>query len=136
MKVPKWIPGLFIGAALYDGVLGLWFLAAPQSPFKLFEVTPPNHVGYVQFPAAVLLVFALMFVNIARDPAANRGLIQYGILLKIAYCGVSGWHWLAAGIPAMWKPFTVIDLAMLVLFVWAYMILPRPEPSKPRRVRP
>lgn len=130
MKVPKWIPALFIAAALYDGVLGVWFLAAPESPFKLFNVTPPNHVGYVQFSAALLLIFALMFANIARAPVANRGLIQYGILLKIAYCGVSGWYWLAAGIPTMWKPFTIIDLAMGVLFVWAYMILPRSEPPK------
>lgn len=131
MKVPKWIPALFIVAALYDGVLGVWFLVAPESPFNLFNVTPPNHVGYVQFPAALLLVFAFLFINIARDPAANRGLIQYGILLKLAYCGVSGWHWLADGIPTMWKPFTIIDLAMGVLFVWAYLILPRPEPPKP-----
>ena len=32
--------------------------------------------------------------------AGNRGLIPYGILLKVSYCGVAGYHWLAGGIPA------------------------------------
>ena len=58
MKTPVWIPILFGLAALYDGLLGLLFLLAPGYPFQLFSVVPPNHLGYVQFPAAVLLIFA------------------------------------------------------------------------------
>jgi hypothetical protein len=123
MKTPFWIPLLFVLAAVYDGILGVLFLAAPGYPFKYFDVKPPNHLGYVQFPAALLLIFALMFLVIALDPVRRRGLIWFGVLLKIAYCAVSGWHWLTAGIPDMWKPFTIIDLAMLVLFLWAYTIL-------------
>ena len=38
------------------------------------EVTPPNHWAYVQFPAALLVIFGLMFVAIAQDPVANRGI--------------------------------------------------------------
>jgi len=124
MKTAKWIPFLFAAASLYDGVLGVMFLAAPLYLFELSKVTPPNHVGYLQFSAALLLVFSLMFIQIARSPITNRQLIPYGILLKVAYCGVAGGHWLAAGIPGMWKPFVVIDLAMGILFAWAYLILP------------
>jgi hypothetical protein len=127
MKAPKWMFFLFVAAAMYDGILGLLFLAAPQRLFELLKVTPPNHLGYVQFPAALLLIFALIFLQIARDAIANRGLIPYGILLKLSYCGVAGWHWLATGIPGMWKPFVIIDLAMGVLFAWAYVALPRPD---------
>ena len=54
MSTPKWIPPLFWLAALYDGLLGLAFLAAPGRLFDLCQVTPPNHLGYVQFPAALL----------------------------------------------------------------------------------
>jgi hypothetical protein len=125
MKAPLWIVLLFGAGALYDGVLGLVFLAAPGYPFEALQVTPPNHLGYVQFPAALLLIFGLMFVAIAMDPVKNRSLIPYGILLKVAYCGVTLGHWLATGIPAMWKPFTVIDLVMGALFIWAYAVLPR-----------
>ena len=64
-----------------------------------------------------------MFTRIALNPIRRRDLIVYGILLKVAYCGVSGWHWFSAGIPTMWKPFTVLDLVMGILFVWAYVIL-------------
>ena len=75
MTVPKWISPLFWVAAVYDGVLGLLFLAAPLWVFQRFEVPPPNHVGYLQCPAALLIIFGLMFVAIARDPLRNRGLI-------------------------------------------------------------
>ena len=120
MNSPKWISPLFWLAALYDGLLGLAFLVAPGQPFEWCQVTPPNHVGYVQFPAALLLIFGLMFVAVAWDPPGRRNLIVYGILLKVAYCGVAGFHWAASGIPGMWKPFVVIDLLMALLFVWAY----------------
>ena len=126
MTVPKWILPLFWLAALYDGLLGLAFLAAPGQLFDLCQVTPPNHLGYVQFPAALLLIFGLMFAAIAREPAGRRHLIVYGILLKVAYCSVAGFHWAATGIPGMWKPFVGIDLVMGVLFAWAYVSLAKP----------
>ena len=123
MKTSLWITILFGLVALYDGLLGLLFLIAPLHPFEHYGITPPNHVAYVQFPAAVLLIFALMFVQVAVNPLRNRHLIPYGILLKIAYVGISGWHWYSGGIPDMWKPFTVIDAVTIVLFVGAYLML-------------
>ncbi len=73
------------------------------------------------------MVFGLMFAAIARRPRENRNLIPYGILLKVSYCGVAGYHWLVTGIPALWKPIVVIDLVFLVLFLLAYRSLGRPE---------
>jgi hypothetical protein len=114
---------LFYVAAVYDAVLGVAFLTAAPALFEWVGVTPPNHFGYVHFPAALLIVFALMFVAIARQPAVNRSLIPYGILLKVSYCAVVFYHWLTAGIPYIWKPFAIADLAFLVLFAWAYLDL-------------
>ncbi len=114
---------LFGVAALYDGVLGLLFFLAPGLPFEMFEVTPPNHMAYVQFPAALLLIFGLMFAAIARAPRKNRQLVIYGILLKISYSGITFFYWLTSGVPIIWKPFAVIDLIMLVLCVWAHRVL-------------
>ncbi len=130
MKTPIWMPILFALAALYDGLLGLVFLIAPGWPFQQFDVPPPNHFGCVQFPAALLLVFTIMLVRIAFDPVRHRDLIPYCVLLKVAYVGVSGWHWYAAGIPGMWKPFTVIDAVTAVLFVAAYFLLGRRPAEK------
>ena len=121
------VSGLFLVAALYDGLLGLAFLAAADWIFRSAQVTPPNHFGYVQFPGAILMVFGIMFAAVARRPRENRNLIPYGILLKASYCGVAGYHWLASGIPGLWKPFVVIDLVFLVLFLLAYRSLGQPE---------
>jgi hypothetical protein len=110
---------LFWVAALYDGILGIAFLVAAPALFDQVGVPPPNHFGYVHFPAALLIVFALMFVAIARDPVANFRLIGYGILLKLSYCAVVAYHWLSAGVPFIWKPFAIADLVFLILFVLA-----------------
>jgi ammonia channel protein AmtB len=117
------IKALFLIVALYDGGLGAAFLMAPGSIFRMGNVTPPNHWAYVQFPAALLVIFALMFGAIARNPVKNKEMIIYGILLKLAYCGIAFWYWLSDGIPGLWKPFAVIDLVTAGLFVWSYRAL-------------
>ncbi len=123
MKQSKNIRLLFNVAALYDGILGLAFLLAGPQLFTHFQVTPPNHFGYVQFPAMLLIVFALMFLAVARKPSENRNLIPYGILLKISYCATVFYHWFTADVPYIWKPFAVLDVAFLALFIWAYRAL-------------
>jgi hypothetical protein len=129
VRNPRWIAPLFALTALYDGLLGALFLVAPHYPFDLFKVTPPNHVGYVQFPAALLVIFAIMFAQVALDPSRHRNLIGYGILLKFAFVGVACWHWLGTDIPWMWKPVTVIDLVTGLLFLAAWMTVSPPEPQ-------
>jgi hypothetical protein len=111
---------LFLIAAAYDGVLGVVFLFMPSVPFEKFEVEPPNHMGYVQYSAALLLVFTLMFVRVAIHPVSHRHLIVYGVLMKAAFCGLAFWYWATEGIPGLWKPFAIIDLVMGALFVWAW----------------
>jgi hypothetical protein len=125
------VSGLFLVAALYDGLLGLAFLVTAGPIFRWAHVTPPNHAGYVQFPGALLLIFGIMFAAIARRPRENRHLIPYGILLKVSYCGVVGFHWLTGEIPALWKPFVLIDLVFLALFLLAYRSLGRLEREAP-----
>jgi hypothetical protein len=123
MKASYPIKALFLICALYDGALGAAFLLAPDWIYQLSGVAPPNHWAYVRFPAALLIIFALMFVAIARNPTKNRELIIYGFLLKLSYCAIAFWYWFRAGIPDLWKPFAVIDLVMAALFVWSYWAL-------------
>ena len=120
MKTTQLIKALFLSAAVYDGLLGAAFLIVPGWIYQQADLTPPNHLAYVQFPACLLVIFGLMFLAIARDPLANRNLIVFGILLKVSYCGLAFWYWSSAGIPGMWKPFAVIDLITGVLFAIAY----------------
>lgn len=129
-KSPGWIRIVFWLAALYDGVLGVAFLAAPAAIFDAFGVTPPNHAGYVQFPALLLVVFAVMFARVAMDPAGRRELMIYGVLLKLSYSGVVIGYWLTSGVPDLWLPMAGLDLVWAVAFAAAYMKTAGP------RVRP
>jgi hypothetical protein len=117
----RWIRPLFAIAGIYDGLLGLAFLFFPKNLFRTFEVTPPNHWGYVKFPALLLILFAAMFFAIAKNPIRRRELMLYGCGLKLAYCGTVFWYQIRFGIPGMWIPWAWADLAFLILFAAAWV---------------
>jgi hypothetical protein len=124
------IRSLFFLAAMYDGLLGLVALLFARPVYQWFGVEPPNHAGYVQFPALLLLIFAAMFVRIARDPVGAAAMIPYGVGLKVAYCAVTFWHQLTGTIPSMWLPWAWADLGFLMLFILAQRSLsPSSRPS-------
>lgn len=123
------VRGLFLVAAIYDGVLGLIFLFKPGFAFELFEVIPPNHFGYVQFSAILLLIFAAMFLRVARDPMANRFIMLYGVALKAGYSGLVFYYMLTTGVPAMWVPWAWADLVFLILFLWGWYYTGRLTPA-------
>jgi hypothetical protein len=111
---------IFTLAGVYDCFLGVVFLFLPLWVFNLFQVPPPNHLGYVQFPAALLIIFAIMFFQIAQDPVRKVLLIPYGVGLKLAYSSLVFWYWLMSDIPNMWKPFAIADLLFMICFIWVY----------------
>ena len=117
---------LYMVAGVYDGILGIAFLLFPLAIFAMYEVEPPNHEAYVQFPALLLIIFAVMFFQIARDPVKNRGLILYGCALKVSYCSMVFWYQATSDIPEMWVPWAWADLVFLVLFIITYRNLGRP----------
>jgi len=125
----NWIRPLFVISGLYDGVVGLAFLFFAPGIFERFGVTPPNHFGYVHFPALLLILFAVMFFTIAANPVKNRDLIWYGIGLKVAYSGSVFWYQLTDSVPAIWLPWAWADLVFIVLFVAAWSALRRPQPE-------
>jgi len=114
------VQSLFVAAGVYDFVIGLAFLFFGPQIFVASNVPPPNHWGYIQFAALLLMVFGLMFFAVARDPARNRNLIPFGMLLKLSYVGIVAYYWVSTGCPTLFKPFAVIDAAMFLLFWWAY----------------
>ena len=115
-----WIRIVFIVAAVYDGLLGAAFLLFGSAIFRSSGVTPPNNFGYVQFPAVLLIIFGIMFLQVALDPARNRSLMLYGVGLKAAYSGLVFWHDLNGGVPSLWLPWAWADLAFLIVFVIAW----------------
>jgi hypothetical protein len=117
----NWIPGLLWLCAAYDGVLGAAFLLAGPAIFRsVLQAAPPNHWGYVHFPAALLLAFAAGFAVAATDPARHRVMLLMGVLFKVSYVGVVMGHWATGSMPALWVIFAWIDLAFLAAFVAAW----------------
>lgn len=117
------IRALFVIAGVYDFAIGLVFLLFGARLFEAAGVPQPNHWGYIQFGALMLMIFGAMFLAVARDPAGNRNLIPYGILLKLSYSALAGYYWATTDCPTLFKPFVVIDVVMLVLFWLAYSAL-------------
>lgn len=111
---------LFVIAGLYDLLIGAVFLLFGAQLFSAAEIPPPNHWGYLQFAALELIIFGLMFLAVSRDPASQRGMIVYGLLLKASYVGLAGYYWIVGECPRLFQPFVVIDAIMFVLFLIAY----------------
>ena len=120
MRKGKTVTTLFLVAAIYEGLLGLAFLFMAGPVFRWADITPPNHMGYVQFPGAILIIFGLMFLSIADSPRERRKLIPYGVMLKVAYVLIVGCHWIGAGVPTLWLVFAGIDVVFAFAFIWAY----------------
>jgi len=115
-----WIRIMLVVCGLYDGLLGVAVVIAPGALFHMFNVTPPNHNGYVQFPALMLIIFGVMFLRAAADPVARREIIAYGMALKASYSGLVFWYQFRGGVPSLWVPWAWADLAFLVLFYLAW----------------
>ena len=111
---------LFLIAGLYDSLIGLAFLGFGTQILAAAGVPPPDHWGYIQFGSLLVLVFGIMFFAVAYDPVGNRNLMPYGMLLKLCYTGLVAYYWVTTDCPLLFKPFAVIDGAMLVLFLLAY----------------
>ena len=124
-----WMRWLFMVAGVYDAGLAVAFLSFGPRIFGAFGVTPPNHWGYLQFPALLLVVFAVMFFRIAADPIRRRELMLYGAGLKAAYCLTTFGHELSGGIPGMWMPWAWLDLLFLASFLLAWSRTGRAAPA-------
>ncbi len=121
----KSIKIVFVVAGIYDLLLGFASVVAAPQIFRLAGVAPPNHWGYVYFPALLVVMFGIMFLRIAADPAGRIELIHYGMGLKAAYCGVVFLFDLSGGVPRLWIPFAYADLVFFVLFFFAWRSLSR-----------
>lgn len=119
----KTIKNLFIVAGLYDLILSLTVLFAFKQLYSYFQIALPNHVGYIQFAAALVAIFGIGFLFVAQDPAHNLNIIIMGILLKFSYSSIVLYYAAIKNIPSVWIPFAWLDLIFLILFIVAFRSL-------------
>jgi hypothetical protein len=65
----RWIRWLFLLAAAYDFLIGAAFVGFGPQLFEWAGVPPPNHWGYIEFAALMLVIFGVMFFEIATTSA-------------------------------------------------------------------
>ena len=65
--------------AFYNVLLGVLFALFPAAILRRFGAEPPSPLGYLQFSALLLIIFGVIFLRTAKDPAAHRELIVYGM---------------------------------------------------------
>lgn len=112
---------------LWAGIYGL--IVIP--PLYLVEVAlaaagqpllehPETHYGFV----GVTLVFQLVFLLIARDPARYRPLMPLCVAEKLVFGPVVWLLFLLGRTPGVMTVFATIDLALAALFVMAWRRTP------------
>ncbi len=116
----KSIKTVFLIAGLYDLILGSAYLVGHETLFTAFNVPAPGHPTYVEFPALLLALFGVMFLQISTDPVRYREMMPYGMGLKAAFAGLAFGYHFTSGVSFMWLPLATIDLIFLIVFVLAW----------------
>ena len=72
----------FYVAAVYNFVWGCWVVLFPMSFFRLVGLPEPNYVSIWQSVGMMVLVYALGYWMIARDPERYAGYVWIGLIGK------------------------------------------------------
>ncbi len=75
--------GWFYAAAVYNVVWGTAAVLAPEAFFRLAGMPPPNYPALFQCIGMMVLVYALGYFYIARDPERYGVFVWIGLLGKV-----------------------------------------------------
>ncbi len=96
------------------------------------DIPPPiTHPEYFHGFVGVAVAWQVAFVVIARDPVRSRPLMIPAVLEKAAFGLAVVAFWLGGRLPAPVLAFGLIDLALGVLFVVAYLGTPTSPGRRP-----
>jgi hypothetical protein len=127
----RYYRGLYLVAAVYDGVLGITFTFFYQPAFDMLEVTPPEG-GYIPLLGSFLFVIGVAYYLIWRgDLARNRDMILVGTLYKFAYASVALIFWAMGDVPhvAFAAVFGIADVIFFALMLECWLYLGRSRPA-------
>lgn len=81
-RVPRWVRGWFWGAAIYNVLWGAWVILLPGMIFELCGMDPINYPGVWQGVGMIVLVYALGYYYIGKDPERYGNFVWVGLLGK------------------------------------------------------
>ena len=105
---------LFLVAALYNIGLAIFFFITNKLGADL---------SLALVAVTMLLVFGVMFCNLAMNPVRYKKLIPYAILRNLAYCGLAGWFFYKAKLPLVWLIPGAVDAFFLLFFIIVWIRL-------------
>lgn len=110
--------GVFLGAALWDLVLGATFFVAFVPIFNALGIPLPPNGSYVHLTAAFVFVQGVGYALVYRDMARNHDLVRLGTAYKLAYAGVAIYYVLLGQLPnTVFAWFAIVDIIWAALFV-------------------
>lgn len=106
-------------AAIYDLVLGAVFFVLYAPLFDTLGIELPNNLSYIHLTAAFVFVQGLGYAIVARDPAANRGIVLMGVPYKFAFSSLALVYFMIGELlHPVFGLFGALDVAFLIGFVW------------------
>ena len=116
---PDW-PGwrtFFLVAALYDIILGAVFFVFGEQILDAIGMDLPPHIAYIQVAAVFIFVQGLSYGFVYRDPPNNLGLVQVGVIYKVAYIGLAVYYLVIGDLPSVFFiPWAIVDVLFLIGF--------------------
>ena len=117
---------VFLIAALYGIVVTLPFFFI-EDRLNLAYPPPINHPEYFYSFAGIVLVFQLLFLAIAWNPARYRPVMPFCVLEKLSLVPTFVILFAQDRFPMNWIPPLTVDLILGALFAAAYF-KSKPEP--------
>ena len=116
MKFAKYVFGI---AAIY-GILVIAPLYFSEQKLGLEYPPPITHAEYFYSFAGVTLVWQLLFVFIALDPAKYRSIMILCIMEKLSMLPTFCILFSQGRFPLLWIPLMIIDFVFASLFIIAF----------------
>lgn len=130
----KYYRGLFLVAAIYDLVIGTFFLFFYPQVFAALGVPEavPDYEGFVMLLGAFVFVIGVAYLLIyLGDLQRNRDLIAVGALYKLAYAAVAFYSLAIGDYPHLLfiAVFGIADVIFFALMAECWSSVRKIEPS-------
>ena len=126
-SVLNFFRGVFIGAAAFDGVLGLAFFFLYGPIFQQLDIPLPDNTSYIHLTAAFVFVQGVGYWFVYRNPLRNIDLVKVGVVYKVIYSAVALYYLVINDLlHAVFAWFAAFDVVFLVLFV-AFLAMVKTE---------
>ena len=111
MKSKAFFQLFFWVIGVYDVLLGGGFVFFYRNIYAYFQITLPNHPGYIYVPALFLVSAGIGEFLIARNLLRNVDLAVVRLLMKLSFASAVFYCYFKYGVPAI---FLFISIASMI----------------------